>query len=102
MAGYCVTGHVRDGVIVFAHGATACGKTTFLEALKKALADHAKTASFDTSTATKHAQPDMSTPETARLAGARSVLTTQSPWSPDRPSSSSWRATSGLACPMAT
>ncbi len=90
-----MTGHVRDGVIAFAYAATVCGKTTFLEVLKKAPADHAKTTSSGTPTATKHAHPDVTAPETARLADARIVVAAETPNVPTLSAGPSERSTGG-------
>ncbi|MBM3475859.1 MAG: hypothetical protein FJX75_21535 [Armatimonadetes bacterium] len=73
VAGLCLTGITRDAVVVFVYGPTASGKTSFVEALKSILRDHAKTITFETFAALKYAQPNAATPEIAGLAGCRLV-----------------------------
>jgi hypothetical protein len=53
--GYSLTGDVSEEVLFFLHGRGRSGKTTFLEAIKAALGDYAKTADFDTLLQRTHA-----------------------------------------------
>ncbi|HTX35407.1 MAG TPA: phage/plasmid primase, P4 family [Bryobacteraceae bacterium] len=46
--GYSLTGDVSEEKLFFVHGPGASGKSTFLEAIKAALGDYAKTADFET------------------------------------------------------
>jgi putative DNA primase/helicase len=46
--GYSATGHTREDKLFFAHGPTATGKSTVLEAIKSTLGDYATTADFET------------------------------------------------------
>jgi putative DNA primase/helicase len=70
-AGYSLTGITSEEVLFFLHGPAATGKSTFIEALKAALGDYARTADFDTFLRRKG---DRGIPsDVARLAGARLV-----------------------------
>jgi putative DNA primase/helicase len=46
--GYSMTGHTQEDKLFFAHGPTATGKSSLLEAIKAALGDYATTADFET------------------------------------------------------
>jgi putative DNA primase/helicase len=73
--GYTLVGEPSEGKLFLAHGPTASGKTTLLEASKAMLGDYARTASFDTFLArrdTGRPRPDL-----ARLAGARLVTSSE-------------------------
>jgi putative DNA primase/helicase len=69
-AGMTATGDTSEEIILFAHGPAATGKTTFLEALRTALGDYARTADFATFLAGRRDSAGAS-PDIARLAGAR-------------------------------
>ena len=47
--GYSLTGHTSEEVLFFAHGLTATGKSSKLEAIRGVLGDYAATADFETS-----------------------------------------------------
>ena len=69
--GYTLSGDTREEKLFFVHGPTNSGKSTFLEAVKAAMADYAATADFETflqRSFTGSPRPDI-----ARLAGARFV-----------------------------
>jgi len=69
--GYTLSGDTREEKLFFVHGPTNAGKSTFLEAVKAAMADYAATANFETFLArsfTGSPRPDI-----ARLDGARFV-----------------------------
>ncbi|MGI8597500.1 MAG: DNA primase family protein, partial [Thermoleophilaceae bacterium] len=70
-AGYTLTGDTGEEVLFFAHGPTATGKSTLLEALGATLGEYAVTADFDTFLA-RRGDPGVRT-DIARLAGARLV-----------------------------
>ena len=70
-AGYTLTGDTGEEVLFFAHGPTATGKSTLLEALGATLGEYAMTADFDTFLA-RRGDPGVRT-DIARLAGARLV-----------------------------
>ena len=71
VAGYCLTGSVREQAMFFVYGTGANGKGTFLNTLQALMGDYAVVAEADTFTAS-------STPrhltELARLQGARLVV----------------------------
>src|SRR4029450_6154144 len=46
--GYSLTGDTGEEVLFFIHGPEAAGKSTFVEAIKAALGDYARTADFET------------------------------------------------------
>jgi putative DNA primase/helicase len=69
-AGYSLTGSVEEHALVFGYGKGANGKTTFLQALIKALGDYHTTAPIETFTASKHERHPT---ELAGLQGARLV-----------------------------
>jgi putative DNA primase/helicase len=71
MAGYCMTGSVRDHVLFFLYGTGANGKGVFLNTLKGAYGDYAVTASMDTFLET---HGDRHPTELAFLHGARLVI----------------------------
>lgn len=75
-AGYSATGSTDEEVALFLHGPGASGKTTFIEALRAALGDYAKTADFSTFLASRSGG-DGPTPGVARLAGARMVCASE-------------------------
>ncbi len=75
-AGYSATGSTDAEVALFLHGPGASGKTTFVEALRAALGDYAKTADFATFLASR-SDGDGPTPAVARLAGARMVCASE-------------------------
>jgi len=70
--GYSLTGDTREELLFFIGGPTATGKSTFIEALKAALGDYAKTADFDTFL--RQNNPGRPRNDIARLAGARLVV----------------------------
>ena len=69
-AGYSLTGSVEEHALAFGYGKGANGKTTFLQALIKALGDYHTTAPIETFTASKHERHPT---ELAGLQGARLV-----------------------------
>ncbi|MBA7652752.1 hypothetical protein ES703_60591 [subsurface metagenome] len=69
--GYSLTGDTSEEKIFFVYGATASGKSTFLEAVKSVLGDYAVTADFETFL--KRRDIAGSRPDIARLSGARFV-----------------------------
>ena len=74
IAGYSLTGDASEEVLVFLHGPSATGKSTFVEAIKAVLGDHAKTADFEAFVKKREAgiRNDL-----ARLAGARVVVSNE-------------------------
>jgi len=71
MAGYCMTGCVREHVLFFLYGGGANGKGVFLNTLKGVWGDYAVTASMDTFLETDN---DRHPTELAFLHGARLVI----------------------------
>jgi len=71
-AGYTLTGHTTEEVLFFAHGPTATGKSTKLEALRATLGEYATTADFETFL--KRRGDAGIRNDIARLAGARYVV----------------------------
>jgi P4 family phage/plasmid primase-like protien len=70
MAGYCLTGSIRDHALFFVHGPGGNGKGTFLNTLTWILGDYAGVAAMDTFT--EQHQPQHKT-ELASLMGRRLV-----------------------------
>ena len=70
MAGYCLTGSIREHALFFAFGTGGNGKGVFLNTLTGILADYATIASMDTFTAS---QSDRHPADLAMLRGARLV-----------------------------
>lgn len=70
-AGYSLTGDTREEVLFFIHGPQAAGKSTFMETIKAALGDYARTSDFEAFLSRR----DVGGPrnDIARLAGARFV-----------------------------
>jgi putative DNA primase/helicase len=75
--GYSITGHNSEEVALFAHGATAAGKTTLLDGCRTALGDYAAAADFETFAPRKHAGGPRE--DLARLLGVRWVVVTETP-----------------------
>jgi putative DNA primase/helicase len=73
--GYSVTGDTGEEVIFFAHGPTATGKSSLLEAIKAAFGEYAKTADFDSFLARRGDAGVRN--DVARLAGARLVVSVE-------------------------
>jgi putative DNA primase/helicase len=70
--GYSLTGDTGEEVLFFIHGPEAAGKSTFIEAIKAALGDYARTADFETFLQ-KRGDGGIRN-DIARLAGARLVV----------------------------
>jgi putative DNA primase/helicase len=70
--GYSATGYTREDKLFFAHGPTATGKSSLLEAIKAALGEYAATADFETFLK-RHGDAGIRN-DIARLAGARFVV----------------------------
>jgi putative DNA primase/helicase len=75
VAGYTLTGSTAEEVLLFVHGPTNSGKSTFLEALKSAMGDYATTADFETFL--QRSFVGSPRPDIARLAGARFVASVE-------------------------
>lgn len=71
VAGYCLTGSIREHVLFFLLGAGANGKSVFSDVLRSVLGDYATTAASDLLTSTTLSRHPT---ETASLRGARLVL----------------------------
>lgn len=69
--GYSLTGNTREEVLFFIHGPQAAGKSTFIETIKAALGDYAKTADFEAFLSRRDAGSPRN--DIARLASARFV-----------------------------
>ncbi len=74
LAGYCLTGSIREHIIVFFHGSGGTGKSTFLRTLAYVLGGYARSANISTFT---ERQNESHSTEIARLAGARMVVATE-------------------------
>src|SRR5262249_28322564 len=70
--GYSLTGHTSEEVLFFAHGPSATGKSSKLEAIRAVLGEYATTADFETFL--KRRGDAGIRNDVARLAGARPVL----------------------------
>jgi putative DNA primase/helicase len=73
--GYSLTGDTGEEVLFFAHGPTATGKSSFLEATKAVLGDYAKTSDFETFLARRGGGGIRN--DIARLAGSRFVVSVE-------------------------
>jgi putative DNA primase/helicase len=72
VTGYTLTGDTSEEVMLFAHGPTASGKSTFLESVKSTIGDYAMTADFETFLRRRGDAGIRN--DIARLAGARMVI----------------------------
>jgi putative DNA primase/helicase len=73
--GYSLTGHTSEEVLFFAHGPTATGKSSILEAFRGMFGEHGTTADFETFL---RRRGDAGTRnDIARLAGARLVISVE-------------------------
>lgn len=70
VAGYCLTGSIREHAVFFAHGPGGNGKGVFINTLTRLFGDYAAVSSMDTFTATKN-EPHPT--GVAMLRGARMV-----------------------------
>jgi putative DNA primase/helicase len=70
--GYSLTGHTSEEVLFFAHGPSATGKSSMLEAVRSVLGEYAATADFETFL--KRRGDAGIRNDVARLAGARFVV----------------------------
>lgn len=70
VAGYCLTGDVREHALFFVYGPGGNGKSVFLNVLAGVMGDYATTAAMDTFTASAH---DRHPTDLAMLQGARLV-----------------------------
>jgi len=70
-SGYSLTGLTIEEVLLFIHGPTATGKSTFMESFKAALGDYAHTADFESFL--KRQQVGQVRNDIAAMAGARLV-----------------------------
>ncbi len=73
--GYSLTGQTSEEVIFFAHGPTATGKSSLLEAFRAVLGEYAATADFETFLK-RHGDSGVRN-DIARLAGARLVTSVE-------------------------
>lgn len=71
-AGYSLTGDTSEEVLFFAHGPTATGKSTYLEAKRAALGEYATTADFESFL--KRRGDSGVRNDVARMRGARLVV----------------------------
>jgi P4 family phage/plasmid primase-like protien len=74
MAGYCLTGDIREHALFFVYGPGGNGKGVFLNTIMKVLGDYATTAAMDTFTAS---HGDKHTTDLAKLRGARMVTASE-------------------------
>ncbi|PSH02667.1 MAG: hypothetical protein CXZ00_16265 [Acidobacteria bacterium] len=74
IAGYSLTGDVREHALFFVYGTGGNGKSKFLDALTNILGDYATTAAMDTFTASKN---DRHPTDLAMLQGARMVCASE-------------------------
>lgn len=72
VVGYTLTGDTSEEVLLFAHGPTATGKSTFLEAIRSVLGEYGTTADFETFLRRRGDAGIRN--DIARLAGARMVV----------------------------
>jgi P4 family phage/plasmid primase-like protien len=74
MAGYCLTGDVREEAMFFLHGEGGYGKGIFLRTVGAIFGDYAKSSDIATFTETRN---ERHTQELARLAGSRLVTASE-------------------------
>src|SRR3954470_14800580 len=74
MAGYCLTGDLREHALFFIYGPGGNGKGVFLNTIVKVLGDYATTAAMDTFTAS---HGDKHPTDLAKLRGARMVTSSE-------------------------
>lgn len=74
IAGYCLTGDIREHALFFVYGGGGNGKSVFVNVLKDILGSYAQTAAMETFTATKY---DRHPTELARLVAARFVTASE-------------------------
>lgn len=74
-AGYTLTGDTSEEALLFAHGPTASGKSSYLESMRCALGDYAMTADFETFLRRRGDAGIRN--DIARLAGSRLVVSTE-------------------------
>ena len=74
LAGYALTGHVRERNMVIFWGIGRNGKSTFVEALRATFGDHAHQSSTDLVMQRRGADAGQATPELAVLQGKRLVV----------------------------
>ncbi|NBT26006.1 MAG: hypothetical protein EBT09_05535 [Actinobacteria bacterium] len=74
LAGYSLTGHVRERVIAIFWGTGRNGKSTFVEALKHTFGDHAHQSSTDLIMQRRGVDASAASPELAALQGKRLVV----------------------------
>lgn len=72
-AGYTLTGSTAEEALFMLIGDSRTGKSTFVEALKAALGDYARTASWSSFTSASHGSAGGARSDLARLNGARMV-----------------------------
>lgn len=75
LVGYTLCGDDSEDVLVFLHGPTRTGKSTFLQAIRGVFGGYATVS--DVSAFTKRRESSGARPEIARLAGARLVLSSE-------------------------
>lgn len=76
--GYCLTGSTEEEKFLIAYGPGGCGKGTFFETIGAALGDFKSTIPIDTLLAgTFYTNGEGPTPELAKLAGKRYVLSSE-------------------------
>jgi P4 family phage/plasmid primase-like protien len=71
VAGYCLTGDIREHALFFAHGTGANGKSVFVNTLTEILGDYAQTAGMDMFMDSRN---DRHPTELADLRGARLIV----------------------------
>jgi P4 family phage/plasmid primase-like protien len=73
--GYTLTGSTIEEILLFVHGPTRSGKSTFLEAIKAMFGDYARNADFETFL--DRGKDGTARSDIARLAGARLVTSNE-------------------------
>jgi putative DNA primase/helicase len=71
--GYALTGAADEQMLVFNYGHGANGKSTFMEAVSRALGQYARTLNAEAVSGDGQRRGDQATPEIAQLPGARLV-----------------------------
>ncbi len=84
-AGYSLTGHIREHVMLFGHGTGANGKSVFINTLRRVMGDYAMVAAPETFMVTRNEQHPTGL---AALLGARLVIANETeagrPWAESR------------------
>ncbi len=77
LAGYCLTAETSEQALFICHGGGLNGKSTFTDLIKTVMGDYAATVKIETFLSTKQRGGGDATPDLAKLAAVRLVLTAE-------------------------